>query len=441
METMEAMADHDLSVFMGRMDKLCQRLSDWKSAMPQRSQSRSTSQSLANRSRQLSSHLRQLEGQGLARSFVKLRQQTETPSSGSRLWNNGGSQEGTKARVERAETPILKLSTRGSPPASRSSKALVSILPYSAKDWLNDEAKVSQVSQVSQTERTLKPSGERVEAPQPPELAKNEWQRSRNKLIDGSPSRRSRVESKSPKRTNPSLSPSSRRSNRSRDALSPENSPFQMDGPSEVRFSETLKNPSEDTKGFEDSQVISSFESRIQALQQKARGLPRPHMESSWPRNRDPSKGGGSLIVRQDFQEQAPGYNGYGSPSTELSHWRSQVRNSPDTGRSQRSDETLASRISNLEDSFARIEFMLQQVLGIAGSQMQMPRVNSRSPQSRVDTWPIGPLPPPGLGGGCEVVHDKAAETRKGFFKWPMDIAEATELARLRQAKAASHSA
>ena len=225
-------------------------------------------------------HLRQLKGQGLARSFVKLRQQTETPSSGSRLWNNGGSQEGTKARVERAETPILKLSTRGSPPASRSSKALVSILPYSAKDWLNDEAKVSQVSQVSQTERTLKPSGERVEAPQPPELAKNEWQRSRNKLIDGSPSRRSRVESKSPKRTNPSLSPSSRRSNRSRDALSPENSPFQMDGPSEVRFSETLKNPSEDTKGFEDSQVISSFESRIQALQQKARGLPRPHMDA-----------------------------------------------------------------------------------------------------------------------------------------------------------------
>ena len=215
--------------------------------------------------------LRQLEGQGLARSFVKLRQQTETPSSGSRLWNNSGSQEGTKARVERAESPILKLSTRGSPPASRSpSKALVSILPYSAKDWLNDEAKVSQVSQ---TERTF-------EAPQPPELAKNEWQRSRNKLIDGSPSRRRRVESKSPKRTNPSLSPSSRRSNRSRDALSPENSPFQMDGPSEVRFSETLKNPSEDTKGFEDSQVISSFESRIQALQQKARGLPRPHMDA-----------------------------------------------------------------------------------------------------------------------------------------------------------------
>ena len=55
METMEAMADRDLSVFMGRMDKLCQRLSDWKSATPQRSQSRSTSQSLANRSRQLSS--------------------------------------------------------------------------------------------------------------------------------------------------------------------------------------------------------------------------------------------------------------------------------------------------------------------------------------------------------------------------------------------------
>ena len=172
-------------------------------------------------------HLRQLEGQGLARSFVKLRQQTETPSSGSRLWNNGGSQEGTKARVERAETPILKLSTRGSPPASRSSKALVSILPYSAKDWLNDEAKVSQVSQ---TERTLKPSGERVEAPQPPELAKNEWQRSRNKLIDGSPSRRSRVESKSPKRTNPSLSPSSRRSNRSRDALPLRIAPFKWTG-------------------------------------------------------------------------------------------------------------------------------------------------------------------------------------------------------------------
>lgn len=219
--------------------------------------------------------LRQLEGQGLAGSFVKLRPQTETPSSGSRLWNNGGSQEGTKARVERAESPILKLSTRTSPPASRSpSKALVSILPYSAKDWLNDEAKVSQVSQisqVSQTERTLKPSGERVGAPQPPEL---------DKLIDGSPSRRRCVESKSPKRTNPSLSPSSRRSNRSGDALFPENSPFQMDGPSEVRFSETLKNPSEDTKGFEDSQVISSFESRIQALQQKARGLPRPHMDA-----------------------------------------------------------------------------------------------------------------------------------------------------------------
>eukprot|EP00435_Cladocopium_sp_Y103_P045548 s1252_g13.t1 len=53
---------------------------------------------------------------------------------------------------------------------------------------------------------------------------------------------------------------------------------------------------------------------------------------------------------------EAPSYNGYGSPSTGLSHWRSQVRNSPGTGRSQRSDETLASRVSKLEDSFARIE-------------------------------------------------------------------------------------
>eukprot|EP00435_Cladocopium_sp_Y103_P072828 s93_g41.t1 len=302
METMEAMADRDLSVFMGRMDKLCQRLSDWKSATPQRSQSRSTSQSLANRSGQLSQLSGQLSGQGLARSFVKLRQ-TETASNGSRLWNTGGSQEG--ACVDR-ESSILKPSTRGRPSRSPR-KALVSILPYSAKDWLNDEAKVSQVSQlfqVSQTERTLKPSLERVEAPQPSELPGNEWQRSRNKLIDGSPSRRRRVESKSPKRISPSLSPSSRRSNRSRDALSPEN-PLQTDRPSEVRSFETLKNPSEDTKGSEDSQVNSSFESRIQALQQKARGLPRPHMESrSWSRNRDPPKGGGSPIARQDFQEQ-----------------------------------------------------------------------------------------------------------------------------------------
>eukprot|EP00435_Cladocopium_sp_Y103_P043983 s1252_g12.t1 len=83
---------------------------------------------------------------------------------------------------------------------------------------------------------------------------------------------------------------------------------------------------------------------------------------------------------------------------------------------------------------------MLQQVLGIAGSQMQVPRVSSRSSQS-VGTWPIeAPRKAPGVLSPSEVAPHQAAE-RKGFFKWPMDIAEAAELARLRQAKAASRSA
>eukprot|EP00438_Fugacium_kawagutii_P025067 Skav209516 [mRNA] locus=scaffold2767:285060:286113:- [translate_table: standard] len=257
---MEALGDHDL--FLGRMDKLRQQLNEWKSVQP----NRSTSQSLANRSGRSQSSRGSLKGLGdgkIARSFVNLRQHTETPSSGSRFWNTSRGSQDAKTRVE---SPILKPSTRGSRPASRSpSKALVSILPYSAKDWLNDDEKESELAKATQNETTLK-----SETPEPSiKLVKNEWQRSRNKLIDGSPSRRRRVESKSPKRshTSPSLSPSSRRSNRS--VIFTEN-PFQMpEGSTEASLSETLKHPS--LRSNEDSQ---DFESRIRALQQKAGALP-----------------------------------------------------------------------------------------------------------------------------------------------------------------------
>eukprot|EP00434_Breviolum_minutum_P017934 symbB.v1.2.015816.t1/scaffold1192.1/size132829/7 len=450
---MAAMADRDLSAFMGRMDKLCQRLNDWKSQTPHTQPAHPSGRSQSGQLSHLSQRSQALSG-SLARSLMTLRSATET----SRRWNTSrptdtveGGTAGTAGTMEVTRESPLKPSTRSRPSRSPS-KSLVSILPHSATDWLN-EAKLrreevkAEVEAFKPTRRTEGPCDGRAShgnGTREPFDVKTDWQRSRNKLMDGSPSRRRRVESKSPKRTPRSaLSPSSRTS-RGMDPLSSD--PFHMDRPSEVKFS--AMDP--DRKGSKDSQatINSSFESRISALQQKASGLPRQIESRSWSRREAP-KGGGSP-ARQDLQD-AIGFSSFGSPS---GPWGNHVRNSPGTGRSQRSDETLASRVSHLEDSFARIEFMLQQVLGMAGSQMQ--RVSSRSPHARVGDR-NGQCHSHSRGSGLDPEADhhdaeawvlqfhrfhriawrkcQATDTKKGLFKWPMDIAEAAELARLRQAK------
>ena len=288
-EAMAAMADRDLSAFMGRMDKLCQRLNDWKSQTPHtqpahpsgRSQSGQLSH-LSQRSQALSpgaSH--RSESGSLARSLMTLRSATET----SRRWNTSrptdtveGGTAGTAGTVEVTRESPLKPSTRSRPSRSPS-KSLVSILPHSATDWLNDaklrrEEVKAEVDAFKPTRRIEGPCDGRAshgKGTSEPFDVKTDWQRSRNKLMDGSPSRRRRVESKSPKRTPRSaLSPSSRTSH-GMDPLSSD--PFHMDRPSEVKFS--AMDP--DRKGSKDSQatINSSFESRISALQQKASGLPR----------------------------------------------------------------------------------------------------------------------------------------------------------------------
>ena len=282
---MAAMADRDLSAFMGRMDKLCQRLNDWKSQTPHssqlahrsgRSQSGQLSQ-LSQRSQVLSPGARSESG-SLARSLMTLRS-AET----ARRWNTSRPTDtleaGTEGTMEVTRESPLKPSTRSRPASRSPSKSLVSILPHSATDWLN-EAKLRR-DEVKAEIEAFKPT-RRIEGPRDgrasrgngtsePFDVKTEWQRSRNKLMDGSPSRRRRVESKSPKRTPRSaLSPSSRTS-RGIDPLSSD--PFHMDRPSEVKFS--AMDPGR--KGSKDSQAMinSSFESRISALQQKASGLPR----------------------------------------------------------------------------------------------------------------------------------------------------------------------
>ena len=279
-EAMAAMADRDLSAFMGRMDKLCQRLNDWKSQTPHTQPAHPSGRSQSGQLSHLSQRSQALSG-SLARSLMTLRSATET----SRRWNTSrptdtveGGTAGTAGTMEVTRESPLKPSTRSRPSRSPS-KSLVSILPHSATDWLN-EAKLrreevkAEVEAFKPTRRTEGPCDGRAShgnGTREPFDVKTDWQRSRNKLMDGSPSRRRRVESKSPKRTPRSaLSPSSRTS-RGMDPLSSD--PFHMDRPSEVKFS--AMDP--DRKGSKDSQatINSSFESRISALQQKASGLPR----------------------------------------------------------------------------------------------------------------------------------------------------------------------
>lgn len=284
---MAAMADRDLSAFMGRMDKLCQRLNDWKSQTPLTTQpahrsGRSPSRQLSHLSHQALSPASHRESGSLARSLMTLRS-AET----SRRWNASRPTDtveagtaGTARTMEVTRESPLKPSSRSRPSRSPS-KSLVSILPHSATDWLNEaklrREEVKEVEAFKPTQRIEGPCDSRAShgnGTSEPFDIKTDWQRSRNKLMDGSPSRRRRVESKSPKRTPRSaLSPSSRTS-RGMDPLSSD--PFHMDRPSEVKFS--AMDP--DRKGSKDSQatiatINSSFESRISALQQKASGLPR----------------------------------------------------------------------------------------------------------------------------------------------------------------------
>ncbi|CAK9112890.1 unnamed protein product [Durusdinium trenchii] len=263
----------------------------------------------------------------------------------------------------------------------------------SGREWLPEE-KIERAE--------LDVEGAKAGNSRPSEIVRNEWQRSRNKLIDGSPSRRLRV--RSPKRAVLSgLSPS-----RSRDVSE---NPFCM-------ASETIDNPAAANKDSFLQGDVLSFEERIQALQEKASGLPKANIEAgSW------------LPVGAKAAPQATGSPSFGSPS---SPWRP-VRRSPQTGRSQGSDETLASRVSQLEDSLGRIEFMLQQVLGMAGSSGELafkaPKANG---------WPPPGRRSPNAKGFTSVDTPEVAQevgARRGFFKWPMDVTEAAEEARLQQAK------
>ena len=118
------------------------------------------------------------------------------------------------------------------------------------------------------------------------QLVKAEWQRSRNKLMALSPSRRGSASPKAVDRSPaPSLSPASRLSRRSMgDQLSPENNPFQMpeepeEGRDRLRERPVQRSLRQAWQRQDGPESPTAFNARVEALQQRVQNVvePRPH--------------------------------------------------------------------------------------------------------------------------------------------------------------------
>ena len=231
--------DGDTS-FLGRMDLLQQRLSNWKAQSEGSAVNGPIARSFVG--------LKQFSRRNVERKISESKERSVVESLTSKASNPSGLS-GTLSGFSRSSSKTSM---------SRSPKNFVSILP-SAREWLQSDTQ--PVKPVNETQNS-EPSTSKT-----PEIVKNEWQRSRNKLIEGSPSRRLRIRSP----TRAGQSPTSR----SRD-FSEENR-FCMG--TDVLSSETIDNPRvERNVAFEDEAAKKattlSFEARIQALQDKAAGLP-----------------------------------------------------------------------------------------------------------------------------------------------------------------------
>ena len=119
------------------------------------------------------------------------------------------------------------------------------------------------------------------------QLVKAEWQRSRNKLMALSPSRRGSTSPKAVDRSPaPSLSPASRLSRRSMgDQLSPENNPFQMPEEGRDRLRERpvqqLSSSRQAWQRQDGPASPTAFNARVEALQQRVQNVvePRPYVQ------------------------------------------------------------------------------------------------------------------------------------------------------------------
>jgi len=366
----------------------------------------------------------------------------------------------------------------------------------SASEWLSpvpaNAAGEGTKKATPEFDRYVQASSRKHKMPKPSDgtngLSKSSWQRSRNKLMDSPKSASSPKRATTPKggdASPPSLSPASRRSRYSTvDPLSPEHDPFHIQETVQPRTTKP------------ETWFMGGFEARVNALQQKVRvNFPADSAERTLTQ---PCRGDRLLREASPVRAAVPSF-GSPSPEQEPSNFLRDPRLTASPGTAH-SDETLASRVGQLEDSLGRIELMLQQVLqgmavgaggGAAGQSLsgaasparsqskQLPRMPSRASSKALSTasdlmdetalLPLGPsssqvkpskqikravATPDAAAGASTELSDvgpdeartlreeelqddkrkpskseavKTPETRKGFFKWPLDITEARE--------------